>query len=101
MDSPRASPAVSTLPSLPCPPSLLLPSLSSHCRLLSACPPRRCLVAVLCRQCIEWVNLLCLTPFAFIAVLGFLRGWNWLRLPAIIVSSFTFYSLILCIGTTL
>lgn len=54
-----------------------------------------------CRQCIEWVNLLCLTPFAFVAVVGFLRGWNWMRLPAIIVSSFTFYSLILCIGTTL
>ncbi len=54
-----------------------------------------------CRQCIEWVNLLCLTPFAFVAILGFLRGWNWMRLPAIIVSAFTFYSLILCIGTTL
>jgi EXPERA (EXPanded EBP superfamily) len=52
-------------------------------------------------QCIEWVNLLCLTPFAFVAIIGFLRGWNWIRIPAIVVSSFTFYSLILCIGTTL
>jgi len=54
-----------------------------------------------CRQCIEWVNLLCLTPFAFVAVIAFLRGSSWVRIPAIVVSSFTLYSLIICIGTTL
>jgi hypothetical protein len=51
-------------------------------------------------QCIEWVNLLCLMPFALIAARAFYKGYNWIRTPAIIVSSFTFYSLILCIGTT-
>lgn len=53
------------------------------------------------RQCIEWVNLLVLTPFAFVGVVAFLRGSSWVRIPAIVVSSFTLYSLILCIGTTL
>jgi hypothetical protein len=52
-------------------------------------------------QCIEWVNLLCLTPFAFVAAWAFAKGADWIRLPSIIVSSFTFYSLIVCIGTTL
>lgn len=33
--------------------------------------------------------------------IGFLRGASWVRIPAIVISSFTFYSLILCIGTTL
>lgn len=52
-------------------------------------------------QCIEWVNLLCLTPFAFVAVYGFWRGANWVRIPAIVVSAFTTYSLVICMGTTL
>jgi EXPERA (EXPanded EBP superfamily) len=52
-------------------------------------------------QCIEWVNLIVLTPFAFIAVYAFARGFDWIRIPAIVVSSFTHYSLILCMGSTL
>jgi hypothetical protein len=52
-------------------------------------------------QCIEWVNLLCLMPFSVVAGWAFYKGYNWIRTPAIIVSSFTFYSLIMCIGTTL
>ena len=52
-------------------------------------------------QCIEWVNMLCLTPFALVAIVGVLRGVAWVRVPAIVVSSFTHYSLILCMGTTL
>lgn len=52
-------------------------------------------------QCIEWVNLLCLMPFSVVALYAFAVGARWIRLPAIIVSSFTFYSLIMCIGTTL
>lgn len=52
-------------------------------------------------QCIEWVNLLVLTPFALVGVVAFLRGWAWARQPAVVVSAFTLYSLILCIGTTL
>ena len=75
-------------------------------------------------QAIEWVNMLCLTPFAMIASIAFLRGSNQIRLPAvsliiirstlialyppshtsalqIIISSFTLYSLIVCIGATL
>jgi hypothetical protein len=52
-------------------------------------------------QCIEWVNLLCLMPFAAVAARAFYKGWNWIRIPAIIVSAFTFYSLILCIGASL
>ena len=52
-------------------------------------------------QCIEWVNLLCLMPFSLWALRAFWRGDNSVRLPAIIVSSFTFYSLILCIGSSL
>lgn len=52
-------------------------------------------------QCIEWVNLLCLMPFAAWALHCFWHGANAVRLPAIIVSSFTFYSLILCIGSSL
>ncbi len=52
-------------------------------------------------QCIEWVNLIVLTPFAFVAVPAFLAGARWVRVPAIVVSSFTLYSLVLCIGSTL
>jgi hypothetical protein len=52
-------------------------------------------------QCIEWVNLLVLTPFAPVAMYAFYRGAAWVRMPAVIVSAFTFYSLIVCIGTTL
>lgn len=52
-------------------------------------------------QCIEWVNMLVLTPFALVASIGFLRGWAWLRMPAVVVSSFTPYSLVLCMGTTM
>ena len=52
-------------------------------------------------QCIEWVNLLCLMPFSAWALFAFARGDNSVRLPAIIVSAFTFYSLILCIGSSL
>lgn len=52
-------------------------------------------------QCIEWVNLCVLTPFAFVAPFAFLAGARWVRVPALVVSSFTHYSLILCIGTTL
>ena len=52
-------------------------------------------------QCIEWVNMLVLTPFALIAIPGVLLGASWVRIPAIVVSSFTHYSLILCMGTTL
>jgi hypothetical protein len=52
-------------------------------------------------QCIEWINLLCLTPFAFAAVYGFWVGADWVRLPAIVISSFTPYSLVLCMGSTM
>jgi len=52
-------------------------------------------------QCIEWVNLLCLMPFAALAIPAFARGDNRVALPAVVVSSFTFYSLILCIGASL
>jgi hypothetical protein len=52
-------------------------------------------------QVMEWVNLLVLAPFSLFAIVGFLRGWNWMRMPAIITSSFTFYSLLLCIGCAL
>ena len=52
-------------------------------------------------QCIEWVNMLCLTPFALVAPFAFWRGAAWVRMPAVVVSAFTLYSLILCIGTTL
>lgn len=75
-------------------------------------------------QAIEWVNMLCLTPFAMYASIAFIRGWNSARLPAvrgacvhamvlrcprpappglwqIVISSFTLYSLIVCIGATL
>ena len=45
--------------------------------------------------------MLCLTPFAAFAIVGLLRGSSWVRIPAIVVSSFTHYSLILCMGTTL
>lgn len=52
-------------------------------------------------QCIEWVNLCCLMPFSLYAMYAFARGDARVRLPGVIVSSFTFYSLILCIGSTL
>lgn len=52
-------------------------------------------------QCIEWVNLLVLTPFCIFAVPGFLKGANWVRIPAIVISSFTPYSLVLCMGSTM
>lgn len=52
-------------------------------------------------QVMEWVNLLCLMPFSVVATIAFLFGYNWIRNPAIITSSFTFYSLLICIGTTL
>ena len=52
-------------------------------------------------QAIEWVNMLVLTPFAVVAIAAVLRGSPWVRMPAVVVSSFTFYSLILCMGVTL
>ena len=52
-------------------------------------------------QVIEWINLLSLLPYAFIALFGFLRGWNWVRNWGIVFSSFTLYSLFLCIGCSL
>ena len=52
-------------------------------------------------QAIEWVNLCVLTPFAILAIPAFLRGWEWARIPAIVVSSFTPYSLVLCMGSTM
>lgn len=36
-------------------------------------------------QAIEWVNLCVLTPFAMIASIAFLRGWSWVRIPAVSV----------------
>ena len=47
------------------------------------------------------MNLLVLTPFAMVACVAFVRGAAWVRMPAVVVSAFTLYSLILCIGTTL
>ena len=52
-------------------------------------------------QSIEWINLLVLTPYALLAIVGFPLGWRWLRNPGMIVSSFTFYSLAVIIPTTL
>lgn len=52
-------------------------------------------------QAIEWVNLLVLTPYALLAVIGFPLGWRWLRNPGMIVSSFTAYSLAAIIPATL
>jgi hypothetical protein len=52
-------------------------------------------------QAIEWVNMLVLTPFALLAVPALLAGRGWVRMPAVVVSSFTHYSLILCMGATL
>lgn len=52
-------------------------------------------------QCIEWINLLCLTPFSFAAIYGFWAGADWVRVPAIVISSFTPYSLVLCMGSTM
>ena len=37
-------------------------------------------------QAIEWVNLLCLTPFAVIASVAFIKGYHWIRLPAVSLS---------------
>jgi len=37
-------------------------------------------------QAIEWVNMLCLTPFAMYASIAFIRGWNSARMPAVRVS---------------
>lgn len=39
-------------------------------------------------QAIEWVNLCVLTPFAMIASIAFLRGWSWVRIPAVSVVSY-------------
>lgn len=47
------------------------------------------------------MNLCCLTPYAFVAVVAFLKGWEWSRVPTIVVSAFTSYSLVLCMGSTL
>eukprot|EP00762_Andalucia_godoyi_P003656 ANDGO_00642.mRNA.1 hypothetical protein NAEGRDRAFT_80368 len=52
-------------------------------------------------QVMEWVNLLCLMPFSAVAIFGFLKGWNRLRNFTLITQSFTFYSLLICIGCTL
>lgn len=51
-------------------------------------------------QVMEWVNLLCLMPFSLVAIAGFWKGWNCIRLPAVITNSFTFYSLLICIFST-
>eukprot|EP01006_Ploeotia_vitrea_P021173 TRINITY_DN53523_c0_g1_i2.p2 TRINITY_DN53523_c0_g1~~TRINITY_DN53523_c0_g1_i2.p2 ORF type:complete len:245 (+),score=123.78 TRINITY_DN53523_c0_g1_i2:200-934(+) len=52
-------------------------------------------------QVIEWINILCLMPTSLYALHGFIFGNNRIRLPVIITSSFTWYSLMLCIGCTL
>jgi hypothetical protein len=52
-------------------------------------------------QCIEWVNLLCLMPFSVAAGFAWYRGDARIVKPAFIVQAFTFYSLIMCIGSTL
>jgi hypothetical protein len=52
-------------------------------------------------QAMEWVNMFFLMPFSAIAIVGFVRGWNWMRTPSIIISSWTIYSLILCLAATL
>jgi len=52
-------------------------------------------------QVMEWINLLTLMPYSFLAMYGFIRGSNWLRMPGIITNSWTWYSLMLCIFATL
>lgn len=52
-------------------------------------------------QCIEWVNLCCLMPFSVYAGYAFAVGQRAVTKPAFIVQAFTFYSLIMCIGSTL
>lgn len=52
-------------------------------------------------QVMEWINLLGLMPFSLMALYGFTFGSNWIRMPAIITNSWTWYSLMLCIGSTL
>eukprot|EP00743_Colponemidia_sp_Colp-15_P008277 GILK01008984.1.p1 GENE.GILK01008984.1~~GILK01008984.1.p1 ORF type:complete len:230 (+),score=20.70 GILK01008984.1:76-765(+) len=52
-------------------------------------------------QVMEWINLLTLMPYSAVAIFGFLRGWKWIRIPGIVTASFTFYSLCICIATTL
>jgi EXPERA (EXPanded EBP superfamily) len=52
-------------------------------------------------QVIEWINMFCLTPYGFVIIAGFVLGWNRIRMPTVVVSSFTFYSLCICIGCTL
>jgi hypothetical protein len=52
-------------------------------------------------QVIEWVNLCLMMPFSVVAMCAFWAGAPWIRVPAIVVSAFTLYSLLLCMGTTL
>lgn len=52
-------------------------------------------------QVMEWVNLLALMPFSIIAMAGFLAKWSWIRMPAIILSSCTGYSVLLCIFSSI
>lgn len=52
-------------------------------------------------QCIEWVNLCCLMPFSLAALYAFATGDKRIVKPTLIVEAFTFYSLIMCIGSTL
>jgi len=51
-------------------------------------------------QCIEWVNLLCLMPMSIVGIIGFIKGFNWMRMPMVVVNSFTLYSVIVCMGST-
>jgi len=52
-------------------------------------------------QCIEWLNLCTLMPFSAYAAWAFAVGDNRAVKPAFVIQAFTFYSLVLCIGSTL
>jgi hypothetical protein len=51
-------------------------------------------------QVMEWVNILVLMPTSAYFIVAFLRGWNSARNAVLITASFTFYSLLICIGCT-
>jgi hypothetical protein len=40
-------------------------------------------------------------PMSVYSAIAFAKGWGAARVPVIVVSSFTLYSLILCIGATM
>jgi hypothetical protein len=58
-------------------------------------------ITYLLLQAIEWMNLCILTPAALLFPYFLLRGNESVRIPAIVVSAFTTYSLVICIGATL